>query len=225
MESNIKACIINASWGGWYSKGSERLKQSLIYHGFHHDILIWKNEKINEFFNEKQPYTIKLAALHEAIKLGYTHILWLDSSVWALQNPEKIFDIINDEGGYFWKSGFNMAQCSADSDLNFANWSRDYAEGLNELSSSMFGLNLKTPKGKEFVKVFTEAANYGVFGTSRLHNNASNDERFLHARQDQTAATIAFYKSGFDKIYNPGEYSSYYSENLNESIIFTMRGM
>lgn len=225
MESSVKACIINASWGGWYHKGSDRLKQSLIYHGFHHDILIWKNEKINYYFDESQPYTIKLAALHEAINLGYTHILWLDSSVWALQNPEKIFDIINEEGGYFWKSGFNMAQCSSDSDLYFANWSRDYAETLPELSSSMFGLNLNNPNSKEFVKVFTEAKNHGVFGTSRYHDNGSSDSRFLHARQDQTAASIAFYKSGFNKMYDPSIYSEYYSDNINKSVIFTMRGM
>ena len=40
MESSVKHCIINASNGaGWYPKGTKRLKESLIYHGFNGDII------------------------------------------------------------------------------------------------------------------------------------------------------------------------------------------
>ena len=66
----------------------------------------------------------------------------------------------------------------------------------------------------------------GVFGTSRFHNNGSKDHRYLFGRQDQTASNIAFYKSGFDKMYEQGVYSVYDDTGVeNDTIIFRMRGM
>lgn len=220
------SCIINAAWQYWYPRGTDRLVKSLEDVGFDGDVLYWKDELINTFFDTSYPYTIKLAALHEALKLGYKKILWLDCSVWAIRNPKPIFDVIEKEGGYFWSSGYNMAQCSTDKDLEFAKWSRDYAEKLPELSSSMFGINMNDSRAVKFVEWFSKAKDAGVFGTSRLHNNGSEDERYLHGRQDQTAATIAFYKAGFEKIYPPKIYSMYDTDGIeSETTIFKMRGM
>ena len=157
---------------------------------------------------------------------GYENILWLDCSVWAVRPVDEIFEVIKNEGGYFWPSGYNMAQCSTDSDLHFAGWTRNDAEKLAELSSSMFGLNTKNFRSEIFFNWFYEAKHYGVFGTPRQHNNGSQDPRYLHGRQDQTAATIAFYKAGFDKIYPPKVYSMYDVDGeAPDSVIFRMRGM
>lgn len=223
MDINKKACIINASWGAWYPRGTDRLKTSLIHHGFNYDILTWKNEKINEYFNPKFPYTIKMAALMEAINRGYTHIIWMDCSLWVVTDPNKLMDIIDAEGGLFIRSGYNLAQTSADSDLKWSNTSRDEAEKMPELWSCIFGINLETEQGKNFVGHFQSAYYNGVFDTSRLHDNNSQDKRFLHARQDQTAASFAFYKSGYEKLREPWEILSYYNEN--KDTLIKMRGM
>lgn len=226
IQKRSTDCIVNAAWGYWYPKGQERLVESLKKVGFNGDVLTWSNETINEWFDEKQPYTIKLAAIREALDAGYENILWLDCSVWAVQNPEKIFDIIKSEGAYFWKSGYKLGQCSTDADLDFAGLDRDDAMELDELSSSMFGFSLNDKRTHDFLEWFFEAKKHGVFGTSRFHNNASKDPRYLFGRQDQTAATIAFYKSVFNKIYDPAVYSVYDDSGIeNESIIFRMRGM
>lgn len=226
IQKRSTDCIVNAAWKYWYPRGQERLVKSLKDVGFKGDILTWSNEHINEWFDEKQPYTIKLAAIREALDAGYENILWLDCSVWAVRPVEEIFEIIKKEGGYFWKSGYKLGQCSTDSDLDFAKFNRDKAMELDELSSSMFGFSLKDERTANFIEWFYDAKDYGVFGTSREHNNGSQDPRYLFGRQDQTAATIAFYKAGFDKMYNPGVYSVYdVSEIENESIIFRMRGM
>jgi hypothetical protein len=224
MEKNIKGCLVNAAWGGWYSKGSERLERSLIHHGWAYDMFFWRDEVINEYFDHNQPYTIKAAAIMEAVNRGYTRIIWADCSFWAVNNPNPIMDIVNGEAGYFWSSGYNLAQTAGDKDLQFAEMTRDYAEKLPELSSSLFGINIENPKGQIFLKTFLEAKEAGVFGTSREHNNASQDKRFKFSRQDQTAATIAFYKAGYDKIYPPGEISSYYPHNIDK-VLMTMRGI
>ena len=226
MESHKKAIIINAAWRGWYARGSERLERSLIYHGWNYDMKFWRDEKINMLFEENCPYTIKAAALDEVIANGYTHILWMDCSLWCNQDPNILMEIIDKEGGLFIKSGYNLAQTAADTDLQFAGITRDDAEQLPELWSCIFGINLETEQGKKFVEYFYEAYYAGVFNTPRTHSGLSDDARFLHARQDQTATTIAFHKSGYEKLYEPGQIISNYTERENnkEAIIF-MRGM
>jgi len=222
-----KACIINAAWQKWYPRGQKRLVESLRYHGFAGTILTWTNEHINGHFDERHPYTIKAAALAQAMNDGYKQILWLDCSVWCAQNPNDFFQIIQDEGVFMWKSGYNLCQTAADSDLQFAGISRDDAVNLDECASSMVGINLDNPKGLRVAETFIEANRAGVCSTSREHAEQSSDPRFLFARQDQTAFTIAFHKSGFTKMYEPGEYTAYYEPNkeFKKSIVFFMQGL
>ena len=190
MDCKIKHCIVNASNGaGWYPLGTKRLKESLIYHGFNGDIITYDNFPNNEY-DKSNPYNIKASAISEVIKMGYSHILWLDCSVWAINNPNLIFDVINDTGYYFWKSGYNAAQCCSDNCLKYFNVSRDEAEKYQDCSTSMFGFNLENGRAKLFIERWLKSAKDGVFNGSRLHDNQSEDSRFLFHRQDQSAATI-----------------------------------
>lgn len=225
MESNTKACIINAAYGKWYPQGQKRLKESLIHHGFNWDILTWDGFP-NDNYDKSCPYTIKAAAFEEAIRQGYTHILWLDCSVWAVRDPNPIFDIINEEGVYFWKNGYNCAQECSDACLEYFHVNRDEAEEWSIASTSMFGVNLNNPVGKTFIERFLQSAKDRVFHGSRFHDNQSFDNRFLHHRQDQSAASIILNKLGC-KIYEPKQYSMYYedSQETPPSVLFVMRGM
>lgn len=223
MESHIKACVINAAIGSWYPKGQVRLINSLRHVGFHHDILTWC-EWPNNNFDKSCNYNVKAAAFEEALKKGYTHILWLDASVWSIRNPEPIFDIINEQGYYFWKNGYNCAQECSDGCLNYFGVDRDLAETWDIASTSMMGVNITNPVGKEFIERWLQSARDKVFHGSRFHDNQSQDPRFLWHRQDQSAASIILNQLGC-KIHEPKEYSMYYEEQVPESVIFQMRGM
>lgn len=224
MESKIKHCIISGHNNtSWYKKGCERLNRSLIYHGFNGDILI-NDYSTHDDYDNSCPYIIKSIALKEAIEKGYTHILWLDASVWAIRNPNLIFDYINSAGWYFWQSGYNCAQVCSDNCLKYFNVNRNKAESFKDCSTSMFGLNLYNPKAEEFAKMFIKSAEDKIFHGSREHDNQSKDERFLFHRQDQSCASVIANLLEM-KIEEPNLYSSYYSENINNSVIFLMRGM
>jgi hypothetical protein len=224
MESSVKHCIINASDGNkWYPKGTKRLVKSLVYHGFSGDILTWEYWPNNEW-DKTNPYHVKLCAFEEAIKLGYTHILWLDCSVWAIKNPDPIFDLINSSGYYMWSSGYNCAQVCSDSCLEYFKISRDQAEKIPDCSSSMIGLNLDNPIASQFINRWVHSASMGQFYGSRQHDNQSQDPRFLFHRQDQSCASIIAHSLGM-QLTPPNIYSSYYITEQKESVIFTMRGM
>lgn len=223
MELQNKHCIINASNGnGWYPRGTKRLKNSLIHHGFNGDVLSWYDWP-NDEFDKSCPYNIKASAFVEAIRLGYTHILWLDCSVWAVGDINKIFDTINEQGYYLQCSGYNCAQTCNDDSLKYFALTRDSAEKINDCSSAVLGVNLRDDKGKVFMETFIQSARDGIFKGSRLHDNQSIDPRFLFHRQDQSCASLIAGILGME--FNNEKYAEYYSEKLNESTILTMRGM
>jgi len=218
-----KSVIINAGKGFWYPKGTKRLVQSLKDVEWDGDVLTWYDYPNNEF-DKTCPYTIKASCFLEAIKRGYTQILWCDSSVWAIKNPKPIFDYINENGYFFWKSGHNCAQTCSDNCLNYFGVDRDTAESYDDCSSGVLGVNLKSNIGKEFIETWIKSAKDGVFHGSRLHDNQSKDHRFMFHRQDQSAASVIIGKMGL-VMEDVGVHCAYYNEKLPESIIFTMRGM
>lgn len=197
--------------------------RSLIHHGFAWDILTWRDWP-NEHFDTNNPYHIKAAAFEQAIKLGYKNILWLDCSVWAVKNPHPIFDVLEEEGYYFWRSGYNCAQVCSDACLQYFGVDRDLAEQWPDCSTSMFGVNLEYAPAQEFIERWIQAAKDGAFNGSREHDGQSDDPRFQFHRQDQSCASIILNQLGLAQ-YAPGVYSAYYQKQLPDSVIFTMQGL
>ncbi len=223
MDSNIKHCIISCGIGSQYPKGIERLKRSLIYHGYTGELLL-QTEQPNYNYNKNCLYNVKAAAFEEAIKQGYTHITQLDCSIQAINDITKLNDIINSDGYYFLKSGYNAAQTCSDKCLEYYNITRDEAENIPDSSTCVIGVNTNNPEGNEFINRFIQSAKDGVFEGSRYHDNQSADPRFLFHRQDQSAASCIIGKMGL-KMHNLGELVCYYYPNMDSNIILTLRGM
>lgn len=220
-----KICIINACvGGGWYPAGSKRLAKSLNFVGFAGDLLSWINEWPNNKFDKDCNYNVKPSAFTEAIKKGYSHILWCDSSVWALNDPMPVFDIINDKGYFFWNSGYNCAQVCNDNSLNYFNKTRDEVENWPDISSGIIGVNLKSQIGRKFISLWLKAARNGIFKGSRFHDNQSSDPRFLFHRQDQSAASLIAGEMGLAPL-DVSNILGYFKPNMPENWIFSLRGI
>ena len=250
-----KCCIVNAAQNSWYPRGQVRLIHSLLDNGYTGDILAYTDVEIeklecikkydvciNSVHDRNFPYTIKAAAIKEALDLNkYEIIIWLDCSIRAIRNIDTFIEMVETEGYYFWKSGYTIGQTSSDSDLEWAEWSRAYADTKIECASSIFAFKPNTEQGRIFSDLFIDAAENGVCNTSRNHANQSSSPQFLFARQDQTAASIAFHKAGYAHMYDPGidchgrrfssdqdnVFSSYevINEKNNNSVYFLLKGM
>lgn len=215
--------IVNAYIGnGWYSKGADRLKESLYAKGWT-DILQYKNHPINEIYDPSCHYTIKAAALKSAVIEDINEILWLDCSMLCLRHPGEIFDSMNRDGVYCESNGYNAAQECSDKCLNYYGITRDEAEQIQMCSSGMLGIDLDHERGISFYEMFLQAAIDGIFTGSRYHDNQSNDSRFLHHRQDQSAASIILYKLGYN-LPELGNYLSY-SGGETSKTIFLCQGL
>lgn len=226
MDVSIKHCIVNAHTNnGWYPQGQERLKRSLIFHGSTADHLFLDGFVMGGY-DESCPYNVKAAAMEEAALMGYERILWLDCSVWAINNPMKMWDVINNEGYFLWKSGFNCAQVCSDRCLEYFGVTRDEVESWPDCSTSMFGVNMSNPIGEQFLNMWIQAAKDGIFKSNRNKDpKDSTDPRFMFARQDQMVASIIAGKLGM-KMHDPNEFTAYYDSSVDQSkLIFLMQGI
>ncbi len=222
MESHKKACVINVAIGSWYPQGQKRLLRSLDMNGWNWDILTWTDWP-NDNFDKSCVYNAKAAAFEEAIKQGYTHILWMDCSMWVIGDPNKMMDIINDEGYYIGMSGFNCANVCSDSCLQYFGVSRDQAEAFADGQTGCFGVNLENPTARQFIETWLQSAKDKIFHGSREHDNQSSDPRFMFHRQDQACASIIANKLKM-KLTPFGMLVSYWPSDLDK-VIFTCRGM
>lgn len=215
--------IVNAYIGdGWYDKGSTRLRDTLFEQEWY-NLITFRNVAINKYYNDDCRYTIKTAAMKEVISDGFKTILWADCSMMAIKNPKAIFDKIKKDGIYVETNGYNAAQECSDVCLNYFDISRDEAENIPMCSSGMLGFDITTDIGKSFINKFVQASIDGIFNGSREHNNQSSDSRFLHHRQDQSAASIILYKLGY-KIPELNTFLSYKGAE-HKKTIFVCQGM
>jgi hypothetical protein len=205
-----KPAIINVGVGGWYKAGSERLERSLIFNGYPGDMLFWRNEyPPGSPSHSDNPYAFKIYAFKEAFKRGYKVVVWLDCSLWAIQNPMPVFDIVADKGLFAFRSGYNCAQTCSDKLLAAAGISRDEAEKIPETATGIVGINIDNPDGRMVFDIWAYYCESGLFKNSRYHDeNDSKDPRFLFGRQDQSAFSIALYKAGVSFLYE--DYVAYY---------------
>jgi hypothetical protein len=217
--------IISAGIGGWYPRGVERLERSLLFHGYPGEMKFWKNElPPNSEPHNDNPYGFKIAAFREAFK-EHDVAMWLDSSFWCVRNPMAIFDIINDEGVFAFRTGYNCAQTCSDAALEWAGFTRDEAMELPEVATGIVGLRLHNKDADEIWKYWQEGYELGLFKTNRSHDERdSADPRFLHARQDQSIFSLAIHRAGVKFLYE--DYVAYHSTNYNpERIYFFIGGL
>jgi hypothetical protein len=209
--TNKRPVVICTAVGGWYPAGLDRLQRSLIFNGTAADFLFWKNEyPPHSPSHQENPYAFKVAGFREAIRQGYKIMLHLDASFWAIQNPDSLFDIINDKGVFAFRSGYNCAQTCTDALLAATGYTRDEAEGLPEIATGAVGINIDNPDGNAVFETWAAYCDAGLFINNRAHDlNDSADPRFLHARQDQSGFSIAVHKNNVHFDYQ--DYVAYYN--------------
>lgn len=207
-----KPVIICAGLGAWYPQGVGRLERSLNYHGWAGDLLTWKDiPPPASRPHEEYPYYFKIAAFEWALYRGYTHILWLDASFWAIQNPMPLFDAFNAHGFYMFRSGYSLAQTVNDFTLEALQLSRDQLVESPEYASGCVGLNFENPDARHLYGHWKNYMDQGLSRGGRSHDNGSTDPRFLHHRQDQSCLSLAMYKLKLS-IDDP-DYVAYYRQD------------
>lgn len=209
LNKHNKPCIIGTGIGGWYPSGIDRLEKSLIFHGFPGDMIFWRDTyPPGSAKHCDSPYYFKVGAFEWALWRGYTHILYLDASFWAIQNPMPIFDLFNQKGFFTFRSGYRLSETVNDHALEYLGLSRDEIDQTPEYASGCVGLNFNNPDARHLYTYWKSYMDAGLNVGSRVHDGQSSDSRFLFHRQDQSCLSLAMYKLGLS-IDEP-DYVAYY---------------
>ena len=184
------SAFINAGIGQWYCHGSERLKGTLIHHGFPGDVHAWIDKWPCDGFPRDPVYCVKAAAFHEAMRQGYTTIIWGDSSIQALKNTTEFVQRVQRDGYWIGQSGYRASETATDAQLQYFGVSRDWAHQVSDCATGLFGVCLDHEAPRKFIETWIRAGREGAFGGSRHHARQSKDPRFKFGRQDQSAASL-----------------------------------
>lgn len=191
-----RTIFLSAGINQWYNRGAKRLSDSLTQHGWQYDRQIWIDEWPPVPMERRPVYNIKAAAVEYAMKQGYTTIIWGDASITARGNMDAFVAKVQADGYWIGQSGYNAAQTASDAQLQYFGVSRDWAANVPDCATGLFGICVENPTMRSFAEQWVQAGRDGAFGGSRMHANQSKDPRYLHCRQDQSAASLLLGKLG-----------------------------
>lgn len=224
-----KPIIISAGIGGHYAAGVERLERSLYYEGWGGDMRWWKNEYPVSCLDHggSGQYNFKVHAINECILSGKEVICWADASLWAVKNPMPLFDYINDNGLYFFKSGYSLAETATDRLCEYAGVTREELMEVSEFATGLIGINYSNPLGREFFDTWKQYMEDGMFGGNRVHDTSDSQHPFFKfSRQDQSAASMILYKMGIKTCGENEDFQAYKNTGYNpEKILFFIGGL
>lgn len=187
----MKVAIINAGIGHWYPKGTIRLAESIQASDFEGTLIAYKGLQHGWPTHEQNPYAFKVMAMKKHIP-DFDIVIWMDSSIYCIKDANSIVRKIQEQGYYFTKNGYNLAQSVNDNCLKWFGMTRDEAETHKEIASGFWGLDMRRPESKEIFDKWEAAMHAGCFKGSRTYNAAeSSDPRFQFHRQDQSALSLA----------------------------------
>ncbi len=227
--TNNKPILISAGIGGHYVAGVDRLERSLYYEGWAGDMRFWRNEypfgSLEHGGNGQ--YNFKPHAFNEVFLAGKKVAVWADASFFCVRNPMPLFDYVNDNGLYFFKSGYSLAETATDMLCEYAGVTREEIMDVSEFATGLVGINIENPKGQEFFYLWKKYMEDGMFGGSRNHDPSdSQHPMFKFSRQDQSAASMILYKMGITTCGEDRDFQAYKNTGHNpDKILFFIGGI
>lgn len=176
-------------------------------------------ESIGAPLHTDTPYGFKLYAIQSARELGYTSILWLDSSCYAIRDLSPVFESIERDGMIFQEAGHLLGTWSTDEQLAYFGMTRDEAMKVPMIGNAGFlGFDFNNPIAVRFFELWNEAMEAGMFRGS-----------WENSRHDMTCSSALVYLMGlWDFAKKGNEWLQYAAPNdtpNNDTVLIFAQGM
>lgn len=213
-----RAIVSFANRTGNYVQALARLSDSLR-DNFQGDFFAWIGEEaLQSPKHLDNPYAFKIHAIDKAIEQGYSKILWLDSSCYAIKNVEPLFDLIDKIGLLMQNSDCMLGDWTNDETLAYFGIERKTAKQIPMFSAGFFGIDLKNKQSANFYLLWKESMINGYFKGS-----------WENHRHDMSCASSIAYNLGLIRLYKPHnslmQYAGIYHQSLHENIIIKAQGL
>ena len=130
----MRAVISFANDLGNYMKALERLEKSMNRFEKNPFIGFRGEASIGSPLHSDNPYAFKIYSFKKAIELGYTKILYVDSSVVAVKELDSLWQILDEDGYFIQEAGHFVGRWCNDRTLEYFSLTREEA-----MSMSMYG--------------------------------------------------------------------------------------
>lgn len=214
----MNVSVVNfSSPGSWYTKGQQRIVESMKANGYNGAFYtFWDYQQIKSPSHQQAPYAFKIYAIEAALQQGHDVVWWMDSSIYAVKDITPVLNIVEKEGYFFEKCGFNAATWTNDRTLQYFGITRDEAEAIQLFSAGFTVLDFRKEKTVNFFKQWKKSCEDGMFSGNwtNIAKTESQDMRCLGHRHDMSCASIIAHKLDMP-IFNTG-YLSYIGPGYGE---------
>lgn len=164
-----KCIVACCPFNGPYPKLIESIPKTLEAEGFngyfYYRIGGFPNPTGHEIKYAGIPYAFKIFMMLEAEKLGFNHVLWMDSSILVLKDPSPLFDKIEKEGCFlldFVNHAYNQRYIFPKTRLLLKNETGTDVVECRHISTQIFGLKMDAEKTKRFLSSYRKLLELGT---------------------------------------------------------------
>jgi hypothetical protein len=211
-----QAIVSFANEKGYYMQRLARLSESLR-NNLDGDFIGFVGEaSCGAPLHSDNPYAFKIHAIERVLEQGYTKILWLDSSCFAIKNVDPLFEYIEKYGHIAQDSGHYLGTWCNDETLYYYGLTREQAIKIKMIGNAGFlGLDFNHPSSQTFFNAWREAMKAGMFKGS-----------WDNHRHDMSCSSASWHGMGFNMVAGDEwlQYAGPYDETLNETIIIKAQG-
>lgn len=226
MLTNKQAIVSFANSKGVYIQRLARLGESLRNNSPDIDFISWIGEaSLGCPLHSEVPFAFKIYAVQAAKDAGYDHVLWVDSSCFAIQSVTPVFDEIKKDGVIFQDAGHYLRTWCNDRTLDYFNITAEESESIKMIGNAGFlGFDFTSTIGICFFEQWKMAMEDGQFNNSIEQSG----DGFIEHRWDMSCSSAITYKMGLSHLMKSGnewlQYAGLYDKTLNETIIFKAQG-
>lgn len=181
---SAKRAILNVATHH-YVEAQGRLVRSLKAAGWTGGVLTWTDElPPGSPPHDQAPYGFKLYAVSEALRRGYTSLLWLDAPCVAAKPLGPVFASIERDGHCFVSGGERLGNWASDECLAAFGIPRDAAMEMPLLNGAFIGLDLEHARTREWFRRITQQCEAGLFRGAALTEHAPAEVRARNVDKD-----------------------------------------
>jgi hypothetical protein len=149
----------------------------------------WADRYPPSSLGRKVMYGFKLDAFSQMLSLGFSQVLWLDSSILPLRSFKPVWGLIAEQGYWLSKNFDYMTdRFVCDSALPLLGVSRQECSRIPQVMGGAIGINFDSRIGWEMFSMWRHYAISGAF--EGPHVGGSDYPKIIGHRHDQTAMSV-----------------------------------
>jgi hypothetical protein len=214
-----------------FAAAIERQLHSLRCHAFEGTWLAWQTDLPGGSPSHVEaPFGFKPFCFMEAVRRGYTTVLWMDAAVVPVASLDPLFRQIEERGFLFFEEDHSVGEFCSDAALHTLGLKREMSFELRSCWACVIGLDLNQSLPRRFLEEWARLAMDGKTfagpkwsGVKGFPLTASDNPRVKGHRHDQTVASVLAHRLGLTPWWTKLEFARVFHNDRRSTYIYSQR--